>query len=40
MGRVKLAQDETDLRSATREGQLAGALLDRRTKVKSDKYCK
>ena len=40
MGRVKLANDDTDLRAASREGALAGALLDRRTKVKSDKYCK
>ena len=40
MGRVKLANDDTDLRAAAREGNLSGAHLERRTKVKSDKYCK
>jgi protein FRG1 len=40
MGRVRLANDATDLQVAAREGTLSGALLDRRAKVKSDKYCK
>ena len=40
MGRVKLADDATDLRREAEEGHLATALLERRAKVKSDKFCK
>ncbi|KAI8919969.1 FRG1-like family-domain-containing protein [Powellomyces hirtus] len=40
-GRLILSQEDTlELKKAKREGQLNEALLDRRAKLKSDKFCK
>lgn len=33
-------EDKRDLKKARTEGRLAEALLDRREKVKADRYCK
>ncbi|CAG8448464.1 2240_t:CDS:2 [Acaulospora morrowiae] len=40
-GRIKTTkEDVTELRKAKKEGKMAEALLDRREKVKADRYCK
>ncbi|KAK9708712.1 hypothetical protein K7432_009474 [Basidiobolus ranarum] len=41
LGRVKLSEDDvTELKKAKKEGNFSETLLDRRAKIKSDRYCK
>ena len=40
-GRVHMSKSDTrELKKAKEEGRIAEAMLDRRAKVKSDRYCK
>lgn len=39
-GKVRAGSDVGELKRAKEAGQLHGALLDRRSKQKADKYCK